>query len=50
MESNFYFYYGVAQEWLIANGAKRKKDSDTDENENKPIKVQYFDDLPSGVW
>jgi hypothetical protein len=46
MDSNFYFYYGVAQQWLLANGAKKKES----EKENKPIKVKYFDDLPSGVW
>ena len=48
MNSNFYFYYGIAQEWLLVNGAKRRNSDDDEENE--PIKVRYFDDLPSGVW
>ena len=46
MNSNLYFYYGIAQQWLLANGAK-KKDSDS---EKEPIKVKYFDDLPDGAW
>jgi len=50
MNSNLYFYYGVAQQWLLANGAKRKDTDNNSEKENKPIKVKYFDDLPSGVW
>jgi len=48
MDSNFYFYYGVAQQWLLANGAKRKES--TAEKEKEPIKIRYFDDLPKGVW
>ena len=47
MDSNFYFYYGIAQQWLIANGAKRKEG---DAGENEPIKIKYFDDLPDGIW
>ena len=43
MDSNFYFYHGMAQQWLLANGAKKK-------NDNEPIKVRYHDDLPKGVW
>jgi len=50
MNSNFYFYYGVAQQWLLANGAKKKSATENDKDENKPIKVRYFDDLPKGVW
>ena len=46
MDSNFYFYYGMAQQWLIANGAKRKEEK----AEDAPIKVKYFDDLPRGLW
>jgi len=46
MDSNFYFYFGMAQQWLLANGAK-KKDA---EKEKEPMKVKYFDDLPGGVW
>lgn len=50
MDSNFYFYYGMAQQWLIANGAKKKHDKDTDVDKKEPIKIRYFDDLPKGVW
>jgi len=46
MDSNFYFYYGMAQQWLLANGAKRKEEKDKKE----PIKVKYFDELPPGYW
>ena len=47
MDSNLYFYYGVAQQWLIANGAKAKK---SEENEKDELtKVKYIDDL-KGVW
>ena len=48
MDSNFYFYYGVAQQWLLANGAKKK--GDTNNSENEPVKVKYFDDIPDGIW
>jgi len=50
MSSNMYFYFGIAQEWLLANGAKRKNDVFSSDNEIQPIKVKYFDDLPAGSW
>jgi len=46
MDSTFYFYYGNAEQWLLANGAKQQHA----ERENEPIKVKYFDDLPKGFW
>jgi len=48
MDSNFYFYYGVAQQWLLANGAKRK--DSMEDTDKEPIKIRYFDDLPAGAW
>ncbi|MCL2248677.1 MAG: hypothetical protein FWC13_05360 [Oscillospiraceae bacterium] len=45
MNSNLYFYYGMVQQWLLANGAKRKELAN-ETKETKVIKVKYFDDLP----
>jgi hypothetical protein len=42
MDSTFYFYYGVVEQWLLANGAKKKQDT--------PIKKLTFDQLPDGFW
>ena len=47
MDSNLYFYYGMVQQWLLANGAKKKE---SDESHKEPIKIRYFDDLPAGAW
>lgn len=44
MDSTFYFYYGVVEQWLLANGAEKKP-------EYKPErKVVTFDQLPDGFW
>jgi len=40
MESTFYFYYGVVEQWLLAHGAKKKKE----------IEAVTFDQLPEGFW
>lgn len=48
MDSTMYFYYGVAQQWLLANGATKKEAENV--SENKPVKIKYFDDLPAGAW
>ena len=46
MDSTFYFYFGVAQQWSIANGAKRKIRL-VQAGERKLLK---FDQLPDGYW
>ena len=46
MDSTFYFYFGIAQQWLIANGAKRK----TVKAETGERKLLTFDQLPDGYW
>jgi len=38
MESTFYFYYGMVEQWLIANGAKKKTETIA------------FEELPDGYW
>jgi len=48
MDSNFYFYFGVAQQWLLANGAKRR--NGTASSDKEPIRIKYFDDMPKGAW
>ena len=45
MDSTFYFYYGVVEQWLLANGAEKKET----EVRQKSKKV-YFDELPNGFW
>jgi len=44
MDSTFYFYYGVVEQWLITHGAKEKK------YERKTPKKVTFDQLPIGYW
>jgi len=46
MDSTFYFYFGVAQQWAINNGAKRKDVP----VETTAKKVMTFDQLPDGYW
>ena len=46
MDSTFYFYFGIAQQWLIANGAKRK----TVKPDAGERKLFTFDQLPDGYW
>jgi len=48
MESTFYFYYGNVQQWLIANGAKRKSKPTTQKKEER--KMLTLDQLPDGYW
>ena len=48
MDSNFYYYFGLAEQWLISNGAK--KENAAEKGENEPTKVRYFDELPKGYW
>ena len=50
MDSNLYFYYGIAQQWLLANGAKSKATDNKSEKKQEPVKVKYFDELPKGYW
>jgi len=42
MDATFYFYYGVVEQWLLANGAEKKIT-------REPKKVT-FDQLPNGYW
>ena len=43
-----YYYFGIAQQWLLVNGVKKKEnDHDT---KKETIKIKYFDDLPKDVW
>jgi len=46
MDSTFYFYIGVVQQWLLANGAKRRE-APADNTERKLL---TFDQLPDGYW
>jgi len=47
MDSTFYFYFGISQQWLIANGAKRKATKHAEAGE---LKLLTFDQLPDGYW
>ena len=44
MDSTFYFFFGVTQQWLIANGAKRKA------KRGEIQKLLTFDQLPGEYW
>jgi len=47
MDSTFNFYFGIYQQWLISNGAKRKTVSVTKPEERE---ILTFDQLPDGYW
>jgi len=46
MDSTLYFYFGIAQQWAINNGAKSKKTT----TETTVKNVTTFDQLPAGYW
>jgi len=53
MDSTFYFYYGITQQWLLANGQKKKHAKGNDssnESKEQVTKVKYFDELPNNHW
>jgi len=49
MNTTFYFYFGLMQQWLIANGAKRRE-IETETQEKQERKLLTFDQLPDGYW
>ena len=60
MDSTFYYYYGLMEQHLLANGAKRKtrtgiagqarNDSGSHHDSGEEKRVYTFDELPDGVW
>ncbi|MCL2215766.1 MAG: hypothetical protein FWB91_01970 [Defluviitaleaceae bacterium] len=49
MDSTFYFYFGLFQQWLLSNGANRREvEATTPEKQER--KILTFDQLPDGYW
>jgi len=46
LDSTFYYYYGLVEQWLLAHGTKRKEKIQSKEER----KVLTFDELPEGFW
>jgi hypothetical protein len=49
MDTTFYFYFGLVQQWLIANGVKQRETVIVQE-EKQERKLLTFDQLPDGYW